>query len=114
MRQSLRKYAAIAGFLLCAVHIMMPDARSGHNFPDQNREKEGIMILLSIQGPSLIGLRNSINFLNEQGQGTTYWDIPNIPELNGITVYAAFVVLDHTLPVPFASISNAVPITITQ
>ena len=72
----------------------------------------GIVFLLSIQGPSLIGLRNSINLLNEQGQGTTYWDIPNVPELNGVTVYAAFVVLDHTLPIPFASMSNAVPIQI--
>ena len=71
-----------------------------------------IIFLLSLQAGQLIGLRNNINFLNAQGQGTTYWDIPNVPELAGITVYSAAVVIDHTLPAPFVSISNAVPIQI--
>ena len=71
-----------------------------------------MLFLLSLQSGQLIGLRDYVGFMNEQGQGTSYWDIPNIPELNGVTLYAAFVVLDHTLPIPFASISNAVPITV--
>ncbi len=41
--QYLRKYIALAGSLLSVVHIMMPNARSGHHLPAQNRKKKGIM-----------------------------------------------------------------------
>ncbi len=71
-----------------------------------------IIFLLSIQAGQLIGLREYVNFINAQGQGTTYWDIPNVPELAGITVYAAFVIIDHTLPIPFAAISNSVQLMV--
>ena len=71
-----------------------------------------ILFLISVQGGSLIGLRNNVNSLNEQGQGTTYWDIPEVLEIRGAMVHAGFVVIDHTLPTPIASISNAVSITI--
>ena len=71
-----------------------------------------MLLLLSLQAPALIGLSNNINFIDPQGYGASTWNIPNIPEIVGLTVYAGFVTIDHTRPVPIASISNAVPITI--
>ena len=72
------------------------------------------LMSLSVQYPSYIGLSNSIGSLDSQGRSIAQWTIPNIPQLAGITVYAAFITIDSALPFPqiITSISPALPVTL--
>ncbi len=98
------KYALVMS-LGTSPGITLPDNRTIPLNPD-------IIFLLSLQAPSLIGLSNNINFLDPQGRGISTWAIPNIPEIVNLTVYSAFVTIAHSLPMPIASISPAVAVTI--
>ena len=64
------------------------------------------LLLLSIQSRYEIGLINSIGSLNPQGRSTVQWTIPNVPQLAGISVYTAFVVINPSAPSGIQSISN--------
>ena len=74
-----------------------------------------LLLLLSIDPAywPVLGLNNFQGFLNQNGQATASWNIPNVPAAAGLTVYAAFVTINPLLPGVQAvtSISNAVPIT---
>lgn len=85
--------------------ILLPDGRIIHLNPDP-------LLVLSLQSPTSIGLQNSIASLNANGQAIATWNIPNIPELAGIRISAAFVTIrgGAPLPIPIPSISPALEI----
>ena len=69
----------------------------------------------SLQFPIALGLTNSIGILNTAGNGIVTWGVPNMPTLNGLTMYAAFVSVDLSQlgKRAYISISNPVQFTIT-
>ncbi len=71
-----------------------------------------LILLLSIQSPLAIGLANSIGTLPQNGITQATWSIPNVPDLVGLRVYAAFVTISPGAPSGIWSISNAVPIIV--
>lgn len=72
------------------------------------------LLLLSITNPISIGLQNNIGALTPQGRATATWAIPNVRELSGLSVYAAFMTIDTQRPFPqgVTFISNVLPILI--
>lgn len=68
------------------------------------------VFFLSLQLPHTLGLNNSLGTLDSSGNGLVQWNIPNIPQIAGLTVWAAFVTVDSQAPSGIASISPAVPV----
>ena len=68
------------------------------------------IFFLSLSGA--LGLQNNIGTLDSQGRGTAIWNVPNVPEARGLTLYAAFVTINPAQPMPrtVTSISPAVPL----
>lgn len=62
----------------------------------------------SIYNPRSVGLNNSQGTLDNNGQATVTWDIPNIPALVETLVTFTYVVVDYNKPMPEAilNISN--------
>ncbi len=80
--------------------IMLPDRRIIPLNLDQ-------LLLLSLQAPQAIGLFNSVGVIPPFGSATAFMQLPHIPELNGLTVYAAFVTIDPRAPSGIRDISNS-------
>lgn len=68
----------------------------------------------SLFTPNVIGLSNSQNLLDVQGNGLVSWNIPDVPGIVGYDVYLGFVTADTTKPMPEAvlAISPATKITL--
>ena len=78
----------------------------GRKFPlDDNSLLQG-----SFYTPKAIGLSNSSGLLNSNNQATVSFDIPNIPSLSGLNLYASFITLNSTGTV--ISISDPINLTI--
>lgn len=74
------------------------------------------VFVASLYYPQSLGLRESVGVLNPLGNAVAQWAIPNIQELNGTTVYLAFLTIDPNRPLPesILAIANASPITLRQ
>lgn len=70
------------------------------------------LFVLALHYGHLINLVNNIGTLDSNGQGQVVWTIPSVPQLAGVTLYAAFITVDATAPAGIASISPSVPITL--
>lgn len=71
------------------------------------------VLLVSLNLPTLIGLRESVGIFNAAGNAIATWTVPNAPELVNTTVHLAFVSLDTVQPGARAIISISPTINTT-
>jgi hypothetical protein len=69
-----------------------------------------------MNNPSQYGFFDSTGTLDQNGQATVTWNIPNVPNQVGKTVYLAFVSRNMSIPMPhrIISISDAYPVTLIR
>ena len=71
------------------------------------------VLLVSLNLPTLIGLRESVGIFNSAGNAIATWTVPNVPELVNTTLHLAFVSLDTVQPGARAIISVSPTINTT-